>query len=95
MLLTVGERYGFWKRSLRWRVAENFSTKLSRPGRGSDCKISAPMASGIETLAAVLAQEHPWHALISSRQPTNPVKRVIDTITVARCKKREELSAVA
>ncbi len=66
------------------------SQKLIQRSGGSGCKLSAAVNGGTVTLSGTLAQEYQRRAIVSSMNGIGGVRRVIDQMSVAPVKKREQ-----
>ena len=66
------------------------SQKLTQRSGGSGSKLTVTVISGVVTLNGTLAQEYQRKAILSSMNGITGVKRVIDKMTVAPPKKRED-----
>lgn len=71
-------------------LLRSVTQKLAQRCSGSGSKINVDVVSGTVTLTGILAQEYQRKAIISSMNTISGVKRVIDKMTVAPPKKRED-----
>jgi len=71
-------------------LLRSVTQKLAQRCSGSGSKINIDVISGTVTLTGVLAQEYQRKAIISSMNTVTGVKRVVDKMTVAPPKKRED-----
>ncbi len=71
-------------------LLRSVTQKLAQRCSGSGSKINIDVMSGTVTLTGALAQEYQRKAIISSMNTVTGVKRVVDKMTVAPPKKRED-----
>ena len=71
-------------------LLRSVSQKLAQRSGGSGSKLSVTVISGTVTLSGSLAQEYQRKAILSSMHTISGVKRVVDKMTVAPPKKRED-----
>lgn len=71
-------------------LMRSVTQKLAQRCSGSGSKINVDVMSGSVTLTGTLAQEYQRKAILSSMHTITGVKRVVDKMTVAPPKKRED-----
>lgn len=71
-------------------LLRSVTQKLTQRSGGSGSKLSVTCISGVVTLNGTLAQEYQRKAILSSMNTITGVKRVIDKMSVAPPKKRED-----
>lgn len=71
-------------------LLRSVTQKLAQRCSGSGSKINVDVMSGTITLTGLLAQEYQRKAILSSMHTITGVKRVVDKMTVAPPKKRED-----
>jgi osmotically-inducible protein OsmY len=71
-------------------LMRSVTQKLAQRCGGSGSKINVDVMSGTVTLTGALAQEYQRKAILSSMHTITGVKRVVDKMTVAPPKKRED-----
>jgi osmotically-inducible protein OsmY len=72
------------------QLQRSVAQKLAQKSGGSGAKINATVSGGIVTLAGVLTTETQRKILMSAMAGIGGIKRVVDTMTVAPPKKREQ-----
>lgn len=71
-------------------LMRSVTQKLAQRCSGSGSKINVDVMSGTVTLTGALAQEYQRKAILSSMHTITGVSRVVDKMTVAPPKKRED-----
>ncbi len=71
-------------------LMRSVTQKLAQRCSGSGSKINVDVMSGTVTLTGALAQEYQRKAILSSMHTITGVTRVVDKMTVAPPKKRED-----
>ncbi len=71
-------------------LLRSVTQKLAQRCSGSGSKVAIEVMSGTVTLTGSLAQEYQRKSIISSMHAITGVKRVVDKMTVAPPKKRED-----
>jgi osmotically-inducible protein OsmY len=71
-------------------LLRSVTQKLAQKSGGSGAKINATVAGGIVTLSGVLTTETQRKILMSAMAGIGGIKRVVDSMSVAPPKKREQ-----
>lgn len=72
------------------QLMRSVSQKLAQKSGGSGAKISATVSGGVVTLTGVLSTAAQRKIMMSAMAGISGIKRVVDSMTVAPPKKREQ-----
>lgn len=72
------------------QLTRQVTMKLAQKSGGSGCKLNAVVANGQVTITGVVTAEYQRRPILNAINSIGGVKRVIDQITIAPKKKRED-----